>query len=131
MFTALAVAVVATILAVVEALLTYPRLPPRVPLNFDFAGRPRSYGSKWLLVSVLGLALAAVVLSLFAIVFGWSGTAKVGDTVVLACVAAFVAYVAHLIYGAAMTSKTLARRPFWAAFTALLMIATAVAAARA
>ena len=59
------VAIAAAIVAIVDALLAYPRLPARIPMNFDFRGQPGNYGPKAIVVALFAaLAIGLLVTNL-------------------------------------------------------------------
>ena len=65
------------LLTVAQTREAYPNLPQRVPIHFDFAGRPNAYGPRpmiWMLVGVQLLCAAMFGLSGYAIAAQMPGT---------------------------------------------------------
>lgn len=116
-FVALGTGLAGAILAIIELLLAYPRLPASVPLHFDIKGRPGRWGSRGLFIAVFGtliVLLAAAMLD--------AAVMNAEATGVLAVALCFVAFVEHLIIAAARRPRNcLALRPFWLGFAIFLL----------
>ncbi|HZZ65588.1 MAG TPA: DUF1648 domain-containing protein, partial [Candidatus Baltobacteraceae bacterium] len=72
-----AVTAVFILLTLAQTREAYPELPARVPIQFDFAGRPSTYGPRpmiWIVVGVQLLCAAIFVLAGYAIAARLPGT---------------------------------------------------------